>query len=206
MSLSLDQSRIVGLTGNIATGKSAVRLQLESLGATAIDADAVAREVVAPGQPALAQIVREFGQAMLNANGTLNRQALGDLVFGDPAKLKVLESITHPAVRAAIRTRIQLLPAGAIVVLEMIKLFESGWSERCAEVWVTHCPEELQRERLMRGRGLTDAAARARIAAQPPQAEKLARADVAIDTSGTLEDTRRQVLAAWDKFLARLAR
>jgi dephospho-CoA kinase len=205
MPLSLDQRRIIGLTGNIATGKSAVRIMLEALGATAIDADAVARDVVQPGQPALTLIVDEFGPAVLNANGTLNRQQLGDIVFGDPEKLKALEAITHPAVRAAIRTRIQLLPPEAIVVLEMIKLFESGWSAQCAEVWVTHCPEALQRERLMQGRNMTDAAARARIAAQQPQAEKLARADVAIDTSGTLEDTRSQVLAAWDRFLARLA-
>jgi dephospho-CoA kinase len=205
MPLSLDQRRIVGLTGNIATGKSAVRQMLESLGATAIDADAVARDVVQPGQPALAQIVQEFGSSLLNANGTLNRQALGDIVFGNPERLKALEAITHPAVRAAIRTRIQLLPPETIVVLEMIKLFESGWSSQCTQVWVTHCPEDVQRERLMRGRGLTEAAARTRIAAQSPQAEKLARADVAIDTSGTLDDTRRQVLAAWNHFLERIA-
>lgn len=206
MPLSLDQRRIIGLTGNIATGKSTVRVMLESLGATAIDADAVAREVVQPEQPALTQIVDEFGPAVLNANGTLNRQKLGDIVFGNPERLKALEAITHPAVRAAIRTRIQLLPPESVIVLEMIKLFESGWSARCAEVWVTHCPEALQRERLMQGRNMTDAAARARIAAQQPQAEKLARADVAIDTGGTLEDTRSQVLAAWERFLARLAR
>lgn len=191
---------LLGVTGNIATGKSTVTAMLAELGAAVIDADAVSRAVVAPGQPALEAITRVFGLGVLRADGALDRAGLGRIVFGDPAALRALEAITHPAVRSAMRAQIATLPVGRVVVLEVIKLFESGWAAECRQVWVTHCPPETQIARLMQFRGMSAADARARVAAQPPQADKLARADVVIDTAGTLAATRAQVARAWTDF------
>ncbi len=192
--------RLIGLTGNIATGKSVVAARLRLLGARVIDADQVARAVVEPGQPALAEIGARFGAGVINADGSLNRKALGRIVFADPAALQALEAITHPVIRAAMREQIAAAPRGSVIVLEVIRLFESGWAAVCEQVWVTHCPEALQIERLMRARGLSEADARARVGAQAPQADKVARADVVIDTAHTLDDTYRQVDAAWARF------
>lgn len=188
---------LIGLTGNIATGKSEVARMLGALGAVIIDADRIAREVVQPGRPALDAIVRTFGPGVLLPTGELDRPQMARLVFGDPAKLRQLEAIVHPAVREAMWREIRAQPDDAVVVIEVIKLFESGWDRHCDQVWVTHCSPEVQMERLMRYRGLSAEEARARMAAQSPQAEKLARADVVIDTSGSLHETRRQVMAAW---------
>ncbi len=188
---------LIGLTGNIATGKSAVAHMLRELGAVVIDADQVAREVVRPGQPTLEEIVRAFGPGVLLPNGELDRTKMARLVFGDPDRLKQLEAIVHPAVREAMWRAIRAQPDDAVVVIEVIKLFESGWARECDQVWVTHCPPEVQMARLVSERGLSPAEARARVEAQNPQADKLARADVVIDTSGSLEETRRQVEAAW---------
>lgn len=188
---------LIGLTGNIATGKSEVARMLRRLGAVVIDADQIAREIVQPGRPALTEIVRAFGADILLPNGELDRKKLARIVFSDPRKLQQLEAITHPAVRQVMGELIAAQPADAVVVLEVIKLFESGWACQCDEVWVTHCPKEMQIARLMRDRGLSEAEARARVAAQNPQADKLARADLVIDTSGSLEYTRQQVEAAW---------
>lgn len=188
---------LIGLTGNIATGKSAVARMLRELGAVVIDADQVAREVVRPGQPTLDEIARAFGPGVLLPNGELDRPKMARLVFGDPDRLKQLEAIVHPAVREAMWRAIRAQPDDAVVVIEVIKLFESGWARECDQVWVTHCPPEVQMARLVSERGLSPAEARARVEAQNPQADKLARADVVIDTSGSLEETRRQVEAAW---------
>ncbi len=192
---------ILGLTGNIATGKSTVARQLQTNGAKVFDADQVARDVVAPGTPAVAQIVHEFGAQILRQDGSLDRQALGALVFQSPMLLKKLEAITHPAVRSDLRMRILATPADAICVIDVIKLFESGWSDACRQVWVTYCPPEVQLARLMRERGLSQAEAQARITAQNPQADKLARADVVIDTSESMERTRARVEQAWQAFV-----
>ncbi|MFN4293318.1 MAG: dephospho-CoA kinase [Thermoflexales bacterium] len=188
---------LIGLTGNIATGKSTVARMLRELGAVVIDADQVAREVVRPGQPTLEEIARAFGPDVLLPNGELDRPQMARLVFGDPDRLKQLEAIVHPAVREAMWRAIRAQPDDAVVVIEVIKLFESGWARECDQVWVTHCPPEMQVARLVSDRGLSPAEARARVEAQNPQADKLARADVVIDTSGSLEETRRQVEAAW---------
>lgn len=190
---------LIGLTGNIATGKSVVAQRLRELGAAVIDADRVARLVVRKGQPALGEIACAFGDGVLLPDGELDRKTLGQIVFNDPARLKQLEAITHPAVRVEMEHQLGALPPEAVAVIEVIKLFESGWADRCDQVWVTHCPPEQQVARLVRSRGMTEADARARVAAQNPQSEKLARAGVIIDTSGTLEETRRQVERAWDK-------
>ncbi|PJF48159.1 MAG: dephospho-CoA kinase [Chloroflexi bacterium] len=188
---------LIGLTGNIATGKSTVARMLRELGAVVIDADQVAREVVRPGQPTLDQIVRTFGSDVLLPNGALDRSKMARLVFGDADRLKQLEAIIHPAVREAMWRAIRAQPDDAVVVIEVIKLFESGWARECDQVWVTHCPPEMQVARLVSDRGLSLTEARMRVEAQNPQADKLARADVVIDTSGSLEDTRQQVETAW---------
>lgn len=192
---------ILGLTGNIATGKSTVAKILQKSGATCFDADQIARDVVAPGTPALTQIVDQFGAQMLKLDGTLDRKALGTLVFQNPNLLKKLENITHPAVRAELRMRLLATPADAICVIEVIKLFESGWSDACRQTWVTYCPPEMQLARLMRERGLSEAEAQARITAQNKQADKLARADVVIDTSESMARTRARVEQAWQAFV-----
>jgi dephospho-CoA kinase len=193
--------KLLGLTGNIATGKSEVARMLQQLGAQIIDADQVAREIVQPGEPALEAIVRVFGKDILNDDGSLHRKAMGQLVFRNAEKLKQLESITHPAVRERMWKKIHALPDDAIVVVEVIKLFESGWADHCDEVWVTNCSREKQVERLIYTRSMNETEAIARVEAQNPQSEKLKRADVVIDTSGTLEETRVQVLRAWQKLI-----
>ena len=193
---------LIGLTGNIATGKSAVAQRLRELGATVIDADQLVRVVVQKGQPALDEIARTFGPQVLLADGELDRKALGQVVFNDAQKLKQLEQITHPAVHVEIQRQLDELPPDSVAVIEVIKLIESGWADRCDSVWVTDCPPEDQVNRLMRSRGMSEAEAHARVAAQNPQAEKLARANVIINTSGTFAQTRKQVTQAWDRLMA----
>ncbi len=193
---------LIGLTGNIATGKSAVAQRLRELGATVIDADQLVRVVVQKGQPALDEIARTFGPQVLLADGELDRKALGQVVFNDAQKLKQLEQITHPAVHVETQRQLDELPPDSVAVIEVIKLIESGWADRCDSVWVTDCPPEDQVNRLMRSRGMSEAEAHARVDAQNPQAEKLARADVIIDTSGTFAQTRKQVTQAWDRLIA----
>ena len=195
---------LIGLTGNIATGKSYVAQLLRELGAHIIDADLVARDVVAPGKPTLTAIAHHFGAGVLHPNGELNRKALGQIVFNDKDKLKQLEDLMQPAIRAELNARLVAIPENKVGVLEAIRLIEGGWHARCTQIWVTHCPPEIQIARLMQYRHMTKAEARARVSAQNPQAEKLALADVAIDTAGTLDETRVQVLQAWARLDATL--
>jgi dephospho-CoA kinase len=192
---------LIGLTGNIATGKSGVAHALRDLGAFVIDADQVSRQVVRKGQSALDEIVRAFGAAMLRPDGELDRAALGRVVFNSPDKLKQLERIVHPAVHDEIWRQLNALPAAAVAVIEVIKLFESGWADECDEVWVTHCEPEEQVLRLMHSRGMSEIEARSRVEAQNPQADKLARANVVIDTSGSVEQTRAHVAREWLRLL-----
>jgi dephospho-CoA kinase len=186
----------IGLTGNIATGKTTVGRMLEALGAERIDADKVAHAVMAPGGAAYQPVVAAFGPEILTPSGSIDREALGAIVFSDPAALRKLEALVHPAVIQAVDAQVASTEA-RVVVVEAIKLLESGMAEAYDAIWVSTCPEAIQCERLMRLRGLSREAALTRIAAQPPQAEKLARADVVIHTDGSLERTRRQILAAW---------
>jgi dephospho-CoA kinase len=187
---------LIGLTGNIATGKSTVGGMLTELGARVIDADAIAHEVTAKGQPVWFSIVAEFGEDTLRPDGEIDRLRLGALVFADPAALRRLEAIVHPAVLERVA---ELLAQATepVVVLDAIKLIESGVADLCDAVWVVTCLPDQQLARLMRTRGMSEAEARQRMAAQPPQAEKTARADVVIDNSGRLAQTRRQVAQAW---------
>lgn len=207
---------LLGLTGNIACGKSTVIALLRELGADVIDADAVTHLLQQPGQPVYEHIVEAFGQGILKADGTINRPALGAIVFRDPAELRRLEQIVHPAVRSHIlawlaecATRAaqhdQAHTAGAkrkqLAVIDAIKLLESGWKLLCDQVWVVACSKQQQLERLMTTRAMSHDEALQRIEAQAPQQEKIAQADVVIDNNGTLEETRRQVVAAFERLV-----
>lgn len=186
----------IGLTGNIATGKSTVARLLAELGAEVWDGDRIAHEVMAPGGPAYPAVVAAFGPGILDAAGAIDRRALGAIVFADPTALARLETLVHPAVMAEVARR-QAASTAPVVVVEAIKLLEAGGAATCQTIWVTTCPPEVQVARLVHYRNLTPEEAWQRVNAQPPPAAKLARADVIIDTGGTLEATRQQVLAAW---------
>ena len=190
---------LIGVTGNIACGKSAVLRRLAELGAETIDADRVVHALMEPGQAAWTAVRDNFGPGVMTADGRIDRRALAAIVFSDPAELLRLESLTHPAVR--VRILAQVADAARrgvrVVVVDAIKLFEGGLADHCDEVWVVTCDPAQQLARLMARNGFDEAEARRRIDAQPPQAEKVARADVVIDNSGTLEATNAQVDAAW---------
>jgi dephospho-CoA kinase len=187
---------LIGLTGNIATGKSAVARMLAGLGAHTIDADQAAHDAMRHGTPTWQAVVDAFGRAILAPDGEVDRKRLGEIVFADPAALRRLEAIVHPAVGWAVGEAIAAA-AERVVVVEAIKLIEAGMHRACHALWVTTYPAGVQIDRLTALRGLSEAEAWRRVNAQPPQAEKVRLADVVIDTDGTLDDTRRQVLAAW---------
>lgn len=195
----------LGLTGNIACGKSTVGKMLQALGVHRyIDADAVVHDLYLPGQPLVAQLAQEFGAEILDADGGVNRKALGDLVFNDPTKMRRLESIVHPAVQEAIIGEVRAIPDDQVGVLDAIKLIESGYAPLCHGIWIVTCSPEIQLQRLMQQRGMSEADARARLAAQPPIEPKLAQATEVIANNGTLEDLQQQVTTAWARFLASL--
>ncbi len=187
---------LIGLTGNIATGKSTAAETMSALGAEVIDADKVAHQVMRAGSPVHADIVRVFGPEILTDSGEIDHRRLGTLVFNDPQALERLERLVHPATLEQVEQRIKRTSADVIVV-EAIKLIESGMAETYDALWVTTCRPEQQIARLMRNRALTRAQAVERMNAQPPQAEKIVLADVVIDTSGSLAETRKQVEMAW---------
>jgi dephospho-CoA kinase len=192
---------VVGLTGNIGTGKSTVTQMLSELGAEVIDADKVAHEVMQAGTPVHAEIVEAFGRELLSSDGEIDRKRMGALVFADPAALARLEALTHPATITAIGHRIGISSA-PVVVVEAIKLIESGMAAVYDSVWVVTCTPEQQIRRIMAQRGLSRQEAEQRVRAQPSQAEKIAYADVVIDNSGSLSRTRKQVRAAWECLIA----
>jgi dephospho-CoA kinase len=190
----------IGLTGPIGCGKSTVAGWLAARGATAIDADAVARDVTAPGEPATEAILHRFGARYRAADGGLNRSAMAALVFRDEAALRDLESIVHPAVRPEILSRIAAAEAAGApaVVVEAIKLVEGGLASICDEVWLVTCPADAQRERLSQ-RGLPEADAYRRMAAQAGLTERLRPAATrVIDTAGSPAVTRSFVETAFD--------
>ncbi len=191
---------LIGLTGNIATGKSLVARMLSDLHARVIDADALVRELQRKGTPVWAGIVGQFGEEILRADGDIDRAKLGALVFSDPVALRRLESIVHPAVGAEIERQISNHPSpiSTVVVIEAIKLIEARLHERCDALWVVTSRPDVQLERLMRTRGLSETDAQVRIAAQPPQSEKAALADVLIENNGTADDLRAQVIRHWN--------
>jgi len=189
----------IGLTGPIGCGKSTLAGWLAAEGAVVIDADRVARDVVEPGSPVLAEVLREFGPSVATADGRLDRQALGRIVFRDPEALARLEAITHPAVRPRILDAIERADGDGApaVVIEAIKLVQGGLAALCDEVWLVVCEASEQRVRL-RGRGVEDADADVRIAAQADLESRLRGAATrVIETSGPVDDARTRVLEAW---------
>jgi dephospho-CoA kinase len=193
---------LIGITGNIGTGKSTVVAMLAGLGAETIDADKVAHGVMQRGSETYQRVVGAFGPSILAADGEIDRKALGDIVFNDPRALARLEAIVHPATLEAIDRRVAGTSAN-VVVVEAIKLIESGLADQCDTVWVVTCRREQQIERLVRHRDLSGEEARQRVEAQPPHEEKVDRADVVIDNSGSLSMTREQVEAAWEEVTGR---
>ena len=189
---------VIGLTGNIAVGKSVVRNMLQYLGAYTIDADHIGHLVMAPGAPAYNPVVGTFGRYILEEDGTINRKRLGNIVFNDPHAMQTLESITHPVIRRAIHMLVMRAPK-PVVAIEAIKLLESPWVENVDSVWVINATMEARLNRLMKHRGLSEEEATQRIFAQTDQVDKIAQADVVIDNAKELTDTWRQVLAEWKK-------
>jgi len=187
---------VIGLTGNIATGKSVVRKMLEHLGAYGIDADALSHRVIAKGAPGYQPVIDTFGRWVLNGDSEIDRQKLGRLVFGEPEALKRLEEIIHPYVDQAIDMLVQRARQRTIVI-EAIKLFESKLAGTCDSLWVSVAPENIQRTRLMSKRAMSEAEALARIRMQSPQEEKAVKANVVIQNAGSFEDTWKQVQTAW---------
>lgn len=197
--------RRVGLTGGIGSGKSAVSALLRDLGATVIDADALAREAVAPGSDGLGEVVAEFGDEVLAADGSLDREAMAAKVFADPTARTRLEGIIHPRVRrraAEIEAQARAVDQGAIVVHDVPLLVETGQQDAYDVVLVVDVPVGVQVERLVRLRGMSEQEARGRIAAQADRETRLAAADVVVDNSGTLDDLARRVRQVWDEQLA----
>ena len=187
---------LVGLTGGIATGKSTVNAMLANPSVRVVDADALAREVVEPGQPAYQQIVAEFGKEVLQPDGRLDRARLGELVFADPAKRKRLEAITHPAIRARfqkIMTDLEAAGFDGILIWDASLLVESGGTKNMDRVVVVTTDPQTQLVRLMARDASSEAAARSRVASQMPLAVKARYGDYVIDNSGTREQTEARV-------------
>ena len=190
---------VVGLTGNIGSGKSTVARMLEERGVSVIDADVLAREAVAAGSPALAAIVARWGAGMLATDGSLDRAALRRIVFAIPAEREALDAIVHPVVKAR---RASLLAAararGApIVVCDIPLLFEAGLEDEVDVVLLVDAPRAARLERIVRDRGLSRAEAVAMIDAQLPAEAKRARSDYVIDNDGTLDTLRERVDGTW---------
>jgi dephospho-CoA kinase len=187
---------VIGLTGNIATGKSVVRRMLEHLGAYTIDADALAHRAIARGAPGYQPVVDLFGKWILGADGEIDRSKLAGLVFRDAKALEQLEDIVHPLVGQAADIFIRRA-SQKVVVIEAIKLLESEIKTYCNSIWVTYAPEQVQVERLVRKRGMTRDQALERVHAQSPQNEKVAAAGVVIRNTGSYDDLWKQVTEAW---------
>lgn len=187
---------VIGLTGNIATGKSVVRKMLEHLGAYGIDADALGHRAIAKDAPGYKPVVNTFGRYILGPDGQIDRAKLGRLVFADPEALRQLEIIVHPFVRQAVDLLIRRSKQKVIVV-EAIKLLESPLRKGIDSLWVAYAKPDVQIARLIQKRGMSEAIARQRTEMQSPQEEKIAAADVVIYNNGSFEESWRQVSAAW---------
>ena len=199
----------VGLTGGIGSGKSEVARRLAEHGAVLIDADVAAREVVVPGSPGLAQVAAAFGEEVLRPDGSLSRERLGEIVFGDPGLRAKLNAIIHPLVRewmqTAERTAVQTAPSpGPVVVHDVPLLAESRGKAGFDAVIVVDAPPDQQLERLVSQRGMSAEQARSRMAAQASREQRLAVADIVIDNSGSLDDLDRRVAEVWSELERRV--
>ena len=195
----------VGLTGGIGAGKSEVSRRLAAQGAIVIDADLIAREVVALGTEGLADVVRAFGAAFLRPDGELDRTALGDIVFADSKKLALLNSIVHPRVGARMRALEESAGPGSIVVHDVPLIAENGLASEFDLVVVVDVPPRIQLDRLVRLRGMTREQAQARMAAQASRERRLAIAGIVVDNSGSLAELDRQTGELWAELRRRAA-
>lgn len=191
---------VIGLTGNIGTGKSVVRRMLEHLGAFGIDADALSHRAIARGAPGYNQVVTQFGRWILNSDGEIDRQRLGKVVFSDPQALKILEDIVHPLVGQAVDFLVSRTKKN-VVVIEAIKLLESELKDRSDSIWVVYVPEKIQIERLVKRRKMDEQEAIQRIRSQSPQVLKMGAANVVVNNDGSVEGTWKQVLRHWQKIV-----
>lgn len=187
---------VIGLTGNIASGKSTVARMLADLGADVIDADEVAHETLAAATEESAAVTRRFGPSVVNPDGSIDRAALARIVFDDLQALSDLEGIVHPGTRRRIFERLERSGA-RVAVLEAIKLLEGPLVEHVDAIWVVAAPRDMRLQRLVRQRGLSEAEAAQRVDAQNPEDEKVRRADVVLHNEGSLAQLRQQVEAAW---------
>ena len=195
-------SRIIGLTGNIACGKTFVGHTLRELGAERyIDADAIVHSLYEAGQSIAIEVGEVFGSKMLAADGGVNRTALGNLVFQNVDEMKRLEQIVHPAVGIALKRELAKASEHGIIIIDAVKLLEGQSGLLCQSKWLVICTEEQEMERLMRRNNLDREAATARIRSQPDVAHKFSLVDEVIDNSGTRSQTRSQVEAAFERFL-----
>ena len=197
---------LVGLTGGIGAGKTAVAARLAELGAIVVDSDAIAREVIAPGTDGLAEVVAAFGDGVLAADGSVDRTALAARVFADEADRRRLEGIIHPRVRARTAAVAAAAPPGSVVVNDVPLLVEAGLADRYDIVVVVLAPEATRVARLVRLRGMAPAEAEARIAAQADDDARRAVADIVITNDGTSGELRDRVDAVWRERLLPAAR
>lgn len=191
---------VIGLTGGIASGKSTVSGMLSDLGAKIIDADKIAREIVNPGMAALKKIVENFGSEILNLDGTLDRKALGNKVFSDPGKLRLLNEITHPEIRRIVEERISQIRercSGIIIVIDAAVLIESGMSDLVDEIWIVYVDQDTQIKRLIKRNSMEPEEAEMRIKSQMSFCEKVKYSHRIIDNSKDVEHTKKQVEALW---------
>lgn len=194
----VDRPFVIGVTGNIACGKSAVVAMLSELGADTIDSDVIYHHLIEPGKPLWKALKDHFGDGIIAGDRTIDRQALSRIVFSNPRALRELDALTHPSVVTAVMTELAASPA-AIVAIDAVKLVESGMARLCDAVWLVECSPEMQLERLMKRNGLRREDALRRIAAQPPIESKRSLASEIIDNSGTPGETRRLVNLAWSR-------
>lgn len=195
---------IIGVTGPIAAGKSTVDAMLRDLGAEpVIDADAVVHDLYASSRPLQDAIAAAFGPQVRRADGSIDRHALGSRVFGDAAALRRLEELVHPATRAAVRARLEAVPPGAVAVVDAVKLLHGDLAPLCTERWWIAADPDVQLSRLVKRRGLSPEEAARRLAAQPHLEDWRHLIDRVIDNSGSREETRRQVEAAWNHLITR---
>ncbi|KJQ54929.1 dephospho-CoA kinase [Microbacterium sp. SA39] len=197
---------LIALTGGIASGKSTIARRLAERGAIIVDADQIVRDVQAPGSPVLQRIAETFGDEVIGSEGALDRAALGAKVFGDPALLKQLNAIVHPAVRAESQRRFEAALAGdahAVVVYDVPLLVEARVDDPWDTIVVAHAPASERLRRLVELRGMDERAAQERIDAQVSDEQRLAIADVVIDTAGDLAETHAQTDALWERIRER---
>ena len=193
--------RIIGLTGNIACGKTAVGQMLLDLGAERyIDADAVVHRLYEKGQPIALQVSKAFDNNVMAADGSVDRKALGAVVFHDAEAMRRLEAIVHPAVSIALVSELAIVSARGIAIIDAVKLLEGGSGKFCQSKWLVICTEGQELARLMARNDLSKEEALARIRTQPSVEERLPLVDEVIDNSGPKEETRRQVVSAFQRF------